>query len=68
MSFGTSNAKVYVEAETGISFSDVAGQEEAKEALKRSLTFYMIHKSTRNRAKIPKGVLLVGPPGTGKTL
>ena len=69
MSFGTSNAKVYVEAETGISFSDVAGQEEAKEALQEIIDFlHDPQKYSEIGAKIPKGVLLVGPPGTGKTL
>ncbi|WP_248925071.1 ATP-dependent zinc metalloprotease FtsH [Paenibacillus hamazuiensis] len=68
-SFGKSNAKVYVEAETGITFADVAGQEEAKEALKEIVDF--LHNPKRYAeigAKIPKGALLVGPPGTGKTL
>lgn len=69
MSFGKSNAKVYIEANTGKSFKDVAGQEEAKEALKEIVGF--LHnpgKYARIGAKLPKGVLLVGPPGTGKTL
>ena len=69
MSFGKSNAKVYVEAQTGKSFEDVAGQEEAKEALTEIVDF--LHnpgKYTEIGARIPKGVLLVGPPGTGKTL
>jgi len=69
MSFGKSNAKVYVEAQTGITFDDVAGQEEAKEALQEIVDF--LHNPARYReigASIPKGVLLVGPPGTGKTL
>ena len=69
MSFGKSNAKVYVEAQTGITFADVAGQEEAKEALKELVEF--LHKPERYKAigaKMPKGALLVGPPGTGKTL
>lgn len=69
MSFGKSNAKVYVEANTGKSFKDVAGQEEAKEALNEIVSF--LHnpaKYARIGAKLPKGALLVGPPGTGKTL
>ncbi|SHO48813.1 ATP-dependent zinc metalloprotease FtsH [Anaerocolumna xylanovorans] len=66
---GKSNAKVYVEKETGVTFKDVAGQEEAKESLKELVDF--LHnpgKYTRIGAKLPKGALLVGPPGTGKTL
>lgn len=69
MTFGKSNAKVYVEAETGKSFADVAGQEEAKEALKEIVDF--LHDPQKYKeigANIPKGALLVGPPGTGKTL
>lgn len=69
MSFGKSNAKIYVKAETGKTFDDVAGQEEAKEALKEIVSF--LHnpaKYARIGAKMPKGALLVGPPGTGKTL
>ena len=69
MSFGKSNAKVYVAAQTGISFSDVAGEDEAKAALAEIVDF--LHnpaKYTTIGAKLPKGVLLVGPPGTGKTL
>ncbi|HPU62674.1 MAG TPA: ATP-dependent zinc metalloprotease FtsH, partial [Mobilitalea sp.] len=63
------NAKVYVEKSTGVTFKDVAGQEEAKESLKEIVDF--LHnpaKYTRIGAKLPKGALLVGPPGTGKTL
>ncbi len=66
---GKSNAKVYVEKETGITFKDVAGQEEAKESVTELVDF--LHnpgKYTRIGAKLPKGALLVGPPGTGKTL
>ena len=66
---GKSNAKIYVEKETGVNFKDVAGQEEAKESLKELVDF--LHnpgKYTRIGAKLPKGALLVGPPGTGKTL
>lgn len=66
---GKSNAKVYVEKETGISFKDVAGQNEAKESITELVDF--LHnpgKYTRIGAKLPKGALLVGPPGTGKTL
>ena len=69
MSFGKSNAKVYVAAQTGISFSDVAGEDEAKAALAEIVDF--LHNPTKYTsigAKLPKGVLLVGPPGTGKTL
>lgn len=69
MTFGKSNAKIYVEAQTGITFSDVAGQDEAKEALQEIVDF--LHNPGRYKeigAKIPKGALLVGPPGTGKTL
>lgn len=69
MTFGKSNAKVYVEAQTGITFDDVAGQDEAKEALQEIVDF--LHNPQKYKeigAKIPKGVLLVGPPGTGKTL
>lgn len=66
---GKSNAKVYVEKETGVTFKDVAGQEEAKESLTELVDF--LHnpgKYTKIGAKLPKGALLVGPPGTGKTL
>lgn len=69
MTFGKSKAKVYVEAQTGISFKDVAGQDEAKEALQEIVDF--LHNPNKYKeigAKIPKGALLVGPPGTGKTL
>ena len=69
MGVGKSNAKVYVEKETGVTFKDVAGQEEAKESVKELVDF--LHnpgKYTRIGAKLPKGALLVGPPGTGKTL
>jgi len=69
MSFGKSNAKVYVEAQTGKTFADVAGQEEAKEALVELVDF--LHNPQRYKeigAQMPKGALLVGPPGTGKTL
>jgi cell division protease FtsH len=69
MGFGKSNAKVYVEKSTGVTFKDVAGQEEAKESLTEIVDF--LHnptKYTRIGAKLPKGALLVGPPGTGKTL
>lgn len=69
MSFGKSNAKVYVEAQTGKSFADVAGQDEAKEALMELVNF--LHNPGKYKdigANMPKGALLVGPPGTGKTL
>lgn len=69
MSFGKSNAKVYVASETGIHFSDVQGEDEAKELLTEIVDF--LHNPQRYAdigAHIPKGALLVGPPGTGKTL
>ena len=69
MSFGKSNAKVYVEAQTGKSFADVAGQDEAKEALMELVDF--LHNPGKYKdigANMPKGALLVGPPGPGKTL
>ena len=69
MTFGKSNAKIYAEKETGKTFADVAGQEEAKEALKEIVDF--LHdpkKYAEIGASLPKGALLVGPPGTGKTL
>ena len=69
MIFGKSNAKVYVEAQTGKSFADVAGQDEAKEALMELVDF--LHNPGKYKdigANMPKGALLVGPPGTGKTL
>jgi cell division protease FtsH len=69
MSFGKSNAKVYIEKKTGVTFNDVAGQEEAKESLTEIVDF--LHEPARYTkigAKLPKGALLVGPPGTGKTL
>lgn len=69
MGVGKSNAKIYVEKETGVTFKDVAGQEEAKESMKELVDF--LHnpgKYTQIGAKLPKGALLVGPPGTGKTL
>jgi len=69
MSFGKANAKVYVKAQTGKNFSDVAGQEEAKEALMEIVDIlHNPEKYAAIGALIPKGVLLVGPPGTGKTL
>lgn len=69
MGVGKSNAKVYVQRETGISFKDVAGEDEAKESLQEVVDF--LHnpgKYSKIGAKLPKGALLVGPPGTGKTL
>ncbi len=69
MSFGKSNAKVYVASETGIKFKDVAGEDEAKEALQEIVDFlHSPQKYQEIGAKMPKGALLVGPPGTGKTL
>jgi cell division protease FtsH len=69
MSFGKSNAKVYVAAETGKTFKDVAGQEEAKSALQEIVDFlHNPEKYNAIGAQMPKGALLVGPPGTGKTL
>ncbi len=69
MTFGKSNAKIYAETETGKTFADVAGQEEAKEALKEIVDFlHNPQKYADIGAVLPKGALLVGPPGTGKTL
>lgn len=69
MTFGKSNAKIYAESETGKTFADVAGQEEAKEALKEIVDFlHNPQKYAAIGATLPKGALLVGPPGTGKTL
>lgn len=69
MSFGKSNAKIYAETETGKTFADVAGQDEAKEALTEIVDFlHNPEKYSKIGAKLPKGALLVGPPGTGKTL
>ncbi len=69
MSFGKSNAKIYAQSETGVTFKDVAGEDEAREALSEIVD--MLHapeKYASIGAKLPKGALLVGPPGTGKTL
>ena len=69
MRFGKSNAKVYIASETGMKFTDVAGEDEAKENLMEVVDF--LHNPQKYQAigaKMPKGVLLVGPPGTGKTL
>ena len=69
LSLGKSNAKIYIESETGKTFADVAGQDEAKEALTEIVSF--LHDTGKYKAigaKLPKGALLVGPPGTGKTL
>ena len=69
MTFGKSNAKIYAENETGITFADVAGEEEAKDALKEIVDFlHNPQKYADIGANLPKGALLVGPPGTGKTL
>ena len=69
MSFGKSGAKIYAETETGKAFADVAGQDEAKEALKEIVDFlHSPQKYAEIGARLPKGALLVGPPGTGKTL
>ena len=68
-SFGKSKAKVYMEKQTGVTFKDVAGQDEAKESLQEIIDFlHDPHKYTEIGAKLPKGALLVGSPGTGKTL
>ena len=69
MGVGKSNAKVYVQKETGVTFADVAGEDEAKESLVEIVDFlHNPQKYTKIGAKLPKGALLVGPPGTGKTL
>ena len=69
MSFGKSNAKVYVKSSTGIKFTDVAGEDEAKELLTEIVDYlHNPQKYTEIGASMPKGALLVGPPGTGKTL
>ena len=69
MGVGKSNAKVYMQADTGVTFADVAGQEEAKESLVEIIDFlHSPEKYLRIGAKCPKGALLIGPPGTGKTL
>ena len=69
MGVGKSNAKVYVQKETGVTFADVAGEDEAKESLEEIVDFlHNPQKYTKIGAKLPKGALLVGPPGTGKTL
>ena len=69
MGVGKSNAKMYVQKETGVTFKDVAGQDEAKESLQEVVDFlHNPKKYTEIGAKLPKGALLVGPPGTGKTL
>lgn len=69
MSFGKSNAKIYVKAQTGKTFADVAGQDEAKESLEEIVDFlHNPNKYAAIGADLPKGALLVGPPGTGKTL
>ena len=69
MSFGKANAKIVGEEKTGVTFNDVAGEDEAKEALSEIVNFlHDPHKYSEIGAKLPKGALLVGPPGTGKTL
>ncbi len=69
MGMGKSNAKVYMQKETGVTFEDVAGQEEAKESLMEIVDYlHNTSKYAKVGAKLPKGALLVGPPGTGKTL
>lgn len=69
MSFGKSNAKVYVQSTKGIKFSDVAGEDEAKESLEEIVDYlHNPKKYTEAGASMPKGILLVGPPGTGKTM
>ncbi len=69
MQFGKANAKIYVQAQTGMTFADVAGEDEAKESLSEIVDFlHNPQKYTQIGANMPKGALLVGPPGTGKTL
>ena len=69
MSFGSSNAKIYAEKETGVTFKDVQGEDEAKEALEEIVSYlHNNDKYAQIGAKLPKGALLVGPPGPGKTL
>ena len=69
MAFGKNNAKIYAQKETGVTFADVAGQDEAKESMNEIVDFlHNPEKYARVGAKLPKGALLVGPPGTGKTL
>lgn len=69
MAFGKNNAKIFAQKETGVTFADVAGQEEAKESLTEIVDFlHNSEKYIKVGAKLPKGALLVGPPGTGKTL
>ena len=69
LGMGKSNAKVYMQKETGVTFADVAGEEEAKESLMEIVDYlHNTEKYTKVGAKLPKGALLVGPPGTGKTL
>ena len=69
MSFGSSNAKIYAEKETGVTFKDVQGEDEAKEALEEIVSYlHNNDKYAQIGAKLPNGALLVGPPGTGKTL
>ena len=69
MSFGSSNAKIYAEKETGVTFKDVQGEDEAKEALEEIVSYlHNNDKYAQIGVKLPKGALLVGPPGTGKTL
>lgn len=69
MQLGKSNARIYIQSETGIKFEDVAGQDEAKDALREIVDFlHNTSKYTEIGAQLPKGALLVGPPGTGKTL
>jgi len=69
LSFGKSNAKIYIESQTGKTFADVAGEDEAKDALREIVDFlHQPERYTEIGAKLPKGALLVGPPGTGKTL
>ena len=69
MGIGKSNAKMYMEKQTGVTFQNVAGQDEAKESLQEVVDFlHNPEKYSGIGAKLPKGALLVGPPGTGKTL
>ena len=66
MGIGKSNAKMYMEKQTGVTFQNVAGQDEAKESLQEVVDSFIILRIQWNRSEAAKGALLVGPPGTGK--